>query len=68
MLVLSRKVGEVLKIGDDIEIMVVRISPNTARLGISAPRHVNVSRPETKGKPPCSDSQQQSELESPSDS
>jgi len=46
LLVLSRKVGEVIKIGDDIELMIVRIGPNTVRIGISAPRELNIVRGE----------------------
>lgn len=46
MLVLSRKPGEKLQIGDSIEVTIVRIGPNTVRLGIEAPRDVNIVRSE----------------------
>jgi carbon storage regulator len=46
MLVLSRKPGERILIGDDIAVTVVRIGPNTVRLGIDAPRHLNIIRDE----------------------
>lgn len=46
MLVLGRKVGEIIHIGDDISLMVVRIGPNSVRLGIEAPRGVKVLRKE----------------------
>lgn len=46
MLVLSRKPSEVIRIGEDIEIMVIRIGPNTVRLGITAPKSMNVVRKE----------------------
>lgn len=46
MLVLSRGVGERLLIGDDIVLTVVRISPDTVRLGIEAPRDVPIVREE----------------------
>ena len=46
MLVLSRQTGERLLIGDEIIITVVRISPNSVRLGIDAPAHMNVVREE----------------------
>jgi carbon storage regulator len=46
MLVLSRKVGEKLIIGDSIEILVVRVAGNRVRLGIEAPRQVHVVRQE----------------------
>lgn len=46
MLVLSRKPSEVIQIGSDIFITVVRIGPNTVRLGITAPRDVEIMRTE----------------------
>lgn len=46
MLVLSRKANETIRIGDDITITVVRIGPNTVRLGITAPADVNIARSE----------------------
>ena len=46
MLVLSRKVGEAIQVGEDIRITLVRIGPNTVRIGIEAPRDVNVVRSE----------------------
>lgn len=48
MLVLSRKEGETIRIGEDIEITVVRVSGNRVRVGISAPRDVTVTRPDQK--------------------
>lgn len=46
MLVLSRKVGEVIWIGDDVSVMVVDVRGDKVRLGISAPRDVDVHREE----------------------
>ena len=46
MLVLSRKLGEVIRVGDDVEVTVVRIGPNAVRLGITAPKGVNIVREE----------------------
>lgn len=48
MLVLSRKVGERIWIGEDIAITVVRISNNGVRLGIDAPHELAVVREELK--------------------
>ncbi|HWL07365.1 MAG TPA: carbon storage regulator [Planctomicrobium sp.] len=46
MLVLSRKPGERILIGEDIAVTVVRIGPNTVRIGIEAPRTMNIVRDE----------------------
>ena len=46
MLVLSRRLGETLIIGDDINITVLGISGNQVRLGIAAPKEVSVHREE----------------------
>ena len=50
MLVLSRKSGERILIGDDITLTIVRIGPNTVRLGIDAPRDMNIVREELCGQ------------------
>jgi len=46
MLVLSRRLGETLIIGDEIKITVLGISGNQVRLGIAAPQEVSVHREE----------------------
>lgn len=46
MLVLSRQRDETIMIGDDVEITVVDIRGDKVRVGISAPRHVQVHRKE----------------------
>ena len=46
MLVLSRKPGEKILIGDNVSVTIVRIGPNTVRLGIEAPRNMNIVREE----------------------
>ena len=46
MLVVSRKQDESIVIGNEIEIIVVRIDRNTVRLGIKAPRSISVHRKE----------------------
>ncbi len=47
MLVLRRRVGETISIGDGIEIEVVEISRTRVKLGVVAPRDVPVVRKET---------------------
>ena len=44
MLVLSRKIGESIKLADDIEITVLALDNTRVRLGIRAPRHIDVRR------------------------
>ncbi len=46
MLVLSRKVGERVLLGDDIRITIVRVSGGGVRLGIEAPSDIPVVREE----------------------
>ncbi|MGC7870261.1 carbon storage regulator CsrA [Desulfosporosinus sp. SYSU MS00001] len=46
MLVLTRKLNETIKIGDNIEITVVGISGDNVRIGINAPREVKILRRE----------------------
>jgi len=48
MLVLSRKVGERILIGDQISIVIVRINGNAVRVGIDAPTDLSVIRAELK--------------------
>lgn len=44
MLMLTRRPGETVLIGSDIDVKVVEIRDNMVRLGITAPRSVNVDR------------------------
>jgi carbon storage regulator len=46
MLVLSRKKGESIMIGNDIELTVLSIEGETVRLGIAAPRAISIFRTE----------------------
>ncbi|MGZ8424320.1 MAG: carbon storage regulator CsrA [Candidatus Binatia bacterium] len=46
MLILSRRVGESITIGDDIVVTIVAVGGNQIRLGIEAPRQVRVLRQE----------------------
>ena len=48
MLVLRRRAGESLLIGDDIEIEVLELTPQGAKIGIRAPRETLVLRKELK--------------------
>ncbi|MCK8602383.1 carbon storage regulator CsrA [Desulfoferrobacter suflitae] len=46
MLVLTRKTGESIRIGDDIEIVITAVEQNKVRVGIRSPRHIPVHREE----------------------
>jgi carbon storage regulator len=46
MLILTRRVGESVKIGEDVSITVLRVKGNQVRLGVNAPRSVAVLREE----------------------
>ena len=46
MLVLTRKTEESIMIGEDVEVMVLGVSGDKVRLGITAPREVEVFRKE----------------------
>jgi len=46
MLVLTRKMGEAICIGDEIELIVTEITKNAVRVGIRAPRNTTVYRKE----------------------
>jgi carbon storage regulator len=46
MLILTRRAGEGLRIGDDIEVTVMAVNGSQVRIGINAPRDVAVDREE----------------------
>lgn len=46
MLVLTRRLNQSIKIGDDIEITVIEVRGDQVRLGVAAPKNVSVHRKE----------------------
>jgi carbon storage regulator len=48
MLLIRRRAGESILIGEDIEIQIVDLSPSRVKIGITAPREVVVLRKEVK--------------------
>jgi carbon storage regulator len=61
MLILTRRVGEILVIGDNVKVTVLGVRGHQVRLGIDAPRDVSVHREEIYDRiqdelvdhPPC---------------
>ena len=48
MLVLTRRIGEVLCIGDDINVTIIDVKGIQVKIGIDAPRNVSVDREEIR--------------------
>ena len=46
MLILTRRVGETLMVGDDVTVTVLGVKGNQVRIGVNAPKHVAVHREE----------------------
>jgi carbon storage regulator CsrA len=46
MLILTRKIGETLMVGDNVTVKVLSVKGNQIRLGVEAPRNISVHREE----------------------
>lgn len=46
MLILSRKIGETLMVGDDVTVTVLGVRGGQVRMGINAPKNISVHREE----------------------
>ncbi len=58
MLILTRRVGETLMIGNDISVTVLGVKGNQVRIGVTAPKEVSVHREEIFQKIQSGDEEQ----------
>jgi carbon storage regulator len=62
MLILTRRVGEALMVGDEVTVTVLGVKGNQVRIGVNAPKHVSVHREEIYERIRA---EQQAELDGP---
>jgi carbon storage regulator len=58
VLILTRRVGESVTIGDEVTVTVLRIKGNQVRLGVNAPKTIAVQREEILKKAPDGEPQE----------
>lgn len=61
MLILARKAGESIRIGDEVKLTVLRVRKNEVRLGLEAPREVLIRSPERDTTPASDESKKGSD-------
>ena len=61
MLILTRRVGETLMVGDEVTVTVLGVKGNQVRIGVNAPREVAVHREEIYERIKAEESQGQPE-------
>ncbi|MEE1286418.1 MAG: carbon storage regulator CsrA [Ruminobacter sp.] len=61
MLILTRRLGESLSIGDDVKLTVLSIKANQVRIGIEAPKEVSIQRTELLEKNQEEESEKENE-------
>ena len=63
MLILTRRVGESLLIGDDVSITVLGVKGHQVRIGVNVPRDVAVHREEILDKPKANSADGRDEID-----
>lgn len=61
MLILTRRLGESLMIGEDVKLIVLGVKGNQVRIGVEAPKNVAVHREEIYARIKAEEKQQHSE-------
>jgi carbon storage regulator len=52
VLVLTRRIGEMVLVGDDIQLQILEVRADRVRIGITAPKSLPITRPPSETHPP----------------